>query len=78
MMNIEQFSVLPNKFKIRLEIAVKTNLEDGEQFPAIVHVVLAFVVKKEPEKIKNEQIKHAPHRLTYKTNTQPGDSNTHL
>lgn len=29
--------------------AVQTHLKDGEQSPAIVHVILAFVVKKKPE-----------------------------
>lgn len=49
---------------------MKTYLEDGEQFPAIVHMILAFVVKKKPDTIKNKQVKHVPYQVTYKTQDQ--------
>lgn len=48
---------------------VKTYLEDGEQFPAIIHMILAFVVKKEPETIPNDQIKYIPHKVSLDNNT---------
>lgn len=46
-------------------------LKNGEKLPAIVHMILAFVVKKESETITDTSIKHDAIFSQLNTNTSP-------
>lgn len=51
--------------KIPKALGGKTYLQDGEEFPAIVHMILAFVVKKEPENNTRSKLTKHVHDQTH-------------